>query len=326
MPPAGASAAVRVRDLARRFGDFVAVDRVSFEVARGEIFGFLGPNGAGKSTTIRMLCGLLEPSGGSGSVAGFDIYTGREAIKAHIGYMSQKFSLYEDITVEENLDFYGGIYRIPRARRRERKEWAIRMAGLGEHRGALAGTLAAGWKQRLALGCAVLHEPPVLFLDEPTSGVDPASRRRFWDLIHELAGSGVTVFVTTHYMDEAEYCDRVGLIFQGRLAALGSPAELKTGLMREQILEIACDRPQDALAEVEKLPGVREAALFGRGLHAVVGDAAALAPRVRALLDARGYRPSRVERITPTLEDVFVSLIEAHRGAAAGTAGAEGGR
>ena len=225
-----AAPAVAVRGLEKRFGDFTAVDRISFEVARGEVFGFLGPNGAGKSTTIRMLCGILSPSGGWGTVAGFDIRTEPERIKASIGYMSQRFSLYEDLTVEENIDFFSGIYRIPRDKKAERKEWAIRMAGLEAHRGARTAVLAGGWKQRLALGCAVLHEPPILFLDEPTSGVDPASRRRFWDLIYEMAAAGTTVFVTTHYMDEAEYCGRLGLIYRGELIALGSPAELKAGL------------------------------------------------------------------------------------------------
>jgi len=218
--------AVVVQDLERRFGDFVAVDRVSFGVAQGEIFGFLGPNGAGKSTTIRMLTGLLAPTGGTGRVAGFDLRE-PERIKGHIGYMSQKFSLYDDLTVEENIDFYGGIYRIPALRRRERKEWVIEMAGLRERRQARTSELAGGWKQRLALGCAILHEPPILFLDEPTSGVDPLSRRRFWDLIYDLAGTGVTVFVTTHYMDEAEYCDRVSIMVDGRIDALDSPKALK---------------------------------------------------------------------------------------------------
>ena len=224
--------AVVVRELSKRFGDFTAVDRISFEVARGEVFGFLGPNGAGKSTTIRMLCGILAPSGGSGTVAGFDVASEPEKIKASIGYMSQRFSLYEDLTVEENIDFFSGIYRIPRERKAARKEWAIRMAGLEGHRRSRTAVLSGGWKQRLALGCAVLHEPPVLFLDEPTSGVDPMSRRRFWDLIYEMASAGTTVFVTTHYMDEAEYCGRLGLIYRGGLIALGSPAELKDRLAR----------------------------------------------------------------------------------------------
>src|SRR5512143_62045 len=198
--------AVAIRDLEKRFGDFTAVNHVSFEVDRGEVFGFLGPNGAGKSTTIRMLCGILAPSGGSGTVAGFDIRTQPERIKANIGYMSQKFSLYQDLTVEENIDFYSGIYRIPAEQRAGRKQWVIDMAGLAEHRRRPTAILSGGWKQRLALGCAIVHQPPIVFLDEPTSGVDPISRRQFWDLIYDMAGRGVTVFVTTHYMDEAEYC------------------------------------------------------------------------------------------------------------------------
>jgi ABC-2 type transport system ATP-binding protein len=303
--------AVIVKDLERRFGSFVAVNRVSFEVAKGEIFGFLGPNGAGKSTTIRMLCGILAPSGGAGTVAGFNIRTEAEKIKAHIGYMSQKFSLYEDLTVEENIDFYSGIYRLPPEKKQERKEWVIEMAGLDEHRHSRTAILAGGWKQRLALGCAILHEPPIIFLDEPTSGVDPISRRRFWDLIYELAGRGVTVFVTTHYMDEAEYCDRIGLIYRGELIAIGSPEALKTELMPEEVLEVLCQRPQDAMGEIEKVPGVQEVALFGKGLHVVAEDGEATAAAVRSLLRERGYEIERVEKIVPSLEDVFVSLIEA---------------
>ena len=222
--------AVVVDNLEKHFGGFVAVDRVSFQVGKGEVFGFLGPNGAGKSTTIRMLCGILRPSGGSGTVAGFDIRTQPERIKAHIGYMSQKFSLYQDLTVEENIDFYSGIYCIPAEKKQERKEWVIEMAGLAGHRRSLTAVLSGGWKQRLALGCAILHEPPIIFLDEPTSGVDPISRRRFWDLIYELSERGVTIFVTTHYMDEAEYCDRLGLIYRGELIALDTPGGLKTAM------------------------------------------------------------------------------------------------
>ncbi len=303
--------AVVVSNLERRFGKFVAVNRVSFEVKRGEIFGFLGPNGAGKSTTIRMLCGILAPTGGSGAVAGFDIRTQAEEIKANIGYMSQKFSLYEDLTVEENIDFYSGIYRIPPEKKQARKEWVIAMAGLTEHRHSRTAILSGGWKQRLALGCAILHEPPIIFLDEPTSGVDPISRRQFWDLIYELSGHGVTVFVTTHYMDEAEYCDRIGLIYRGELIALGSPGELKTKLMQEEVLEVLSDRPQDAMDEITALPGVREAALFGRGLHVVAEDGESVATRIREHLGVKGFDVERVEQIVPSLEDVFVSLIEA---------------
>jgi ABC-2 type transport system ATP-binding protein len=303
--------AVILTDLSRRFGDFVAVNKVSLDVKKGEIFGFLGPNGAGKSTTIRMLCGILQPSGGSGTVAGFDIIAEPERIKENIGYMSQRFSLYEDLTVEENIDFYSGIYKIPQARKRERKEWVIDMAGLAAHRRSKTADLSGGWKQRLALGCAILHEPPIIFLDEPTSGVDPISRRNFWDLIYRLAGEGVTVFVTTHYMDEAEYCDRLGLIYRGELIALGTPEELKTERMTEEIVEVFCDRPQDAMGLIEEVPGVRHAALFGRGLHIVVKRADEAIPAITARLSAEGIRTAPPERIVPSLEDVFVSLIEA---------------
>src|SRR3989304_190347 len=228
--------AVDVEDLSRRFGDFVAVDNISLSVKKGEVFGFLGPNGAGKSTTIKMLCGLLLPSSGSGAVGGYDIITQSEDIKKTIGYMSQKFSLYDDLTVEENINFFSGIYTVPEEQKEARKQWALDMAGLKDKKRAITKTLPGGFKQRLAFGCAILHEPPILFLDEPTSGVDPISRRSFWDLIYDLSGKGVTVFVTTHYMDEAENCDRLGLICRGELAALGTPEELKTRLMKEWVV------------------------------------------------------------------------------------------
>ncbi|MFB3894369.1 MAG: ABC transporter ATP-binding protein [Phycisphaerae bacterium] len=321
--------AVSVTDLVKRFGHFTAVNRISFEVGRGEIFGFLGPNGAGKSTTIRMLCGILAPTAGGGTVAGLDIRTQAEEIKQNIGYMSQRFSLYEDLTVEENLDFYGGVYRIPEARKRERMEWAIRMAGLTEHRRSRTGMLSGGWKQRLALGCAILHDPPIVFLDEPTSGVDPLSRRAFWDLIYEMAGRGVTVFLTTHYMDEAEYCGRLGLIYRGELIALGSPEQLKTRLVHQSVLEVLCDRPSDAMAALEKLPAVKESALFGRSLHVVVeGDDAdrAAARAVESALREGGFAPRSVQKIVPSLEDVFVAMIEERdrAGAARGRVNREG--
>jgi len=301
---------VSVRDLTRRFGDFVAVRAVSFSVRSGEIFGFLGPNGAGKSTTIRMLCGLLAPTSGEGTVAGCDLRTEGEKIKQRIGYMSQRFSLYDDLTVEENIDFYGGIYRIPRDRKGARKDWVLGMAGLAGHRRARTAHLPAGYKQRLALGCALLHEPRVLFLDEPTSGVDPIRRREFWDLIHALAAEGVTVFVTTHYMDEAEYCDRLGLIYRGELAALGTPETLKTRLMKEAVLEVETARPQEAAERLGALPGVRSAALFGRTVHVVVADAERAVEEISRALEDRGTPAARVERIPPSLEDVFVSLVE----------------
>ncbi len=311
-PAPSAETVVEVHNLEKHFGTFKAVAGISFAVRRGEIFGFLGPNGAGKSTTIRMLCGLLAPTAGSGRVAGFDIVRETERIKTRIGYMSQKFSLYDELTVEENIDFYSGIYRLPKAQKAARKEWVLTMAGLRDHRRARTAVLSGGWKQRLALGCAVLHEPPILFLDEPTSGVDPNSRRQFWDLIYELSGHGVTVFVTTHYMEESEYCDRLGVIYRGELIASGSPRELKSRHMQEAVLEIECDRPYDAMEVIERLPEVKEAALFGKGLHAVArtADAGPATAAIRAALANAGFRSTRVEGITPTLEDVFVSLIE----------------
>ena len=296
--------------LERRFGDFVAVDHISFEVAPGEIFGLLGPNGSGKSTTIRILTGLLLPTGGRGWVAGHDIWTQGAAIKRVIGYMSQRFSLYEDLTVGQNLDFYGGIYGVPAALKAERRRWALDMAGLTGRERNLTRDLAAGWRQRLALASAVLHEPRILFLDEPTSGVDPISRRAFWDLIHAMARKGITVFVTTHYMDEAEYCDRLALLHQGRIAALGTPEELRRTRLDAQLLEVTVDRPVEALDCLGREPGVGEIALFGTTLHASVVDATAAAPRVRAALEGAGLRVERIEPIAPSLEDVFVSLIE----------------
>ena len=302
---------IETRNLVKRYGDKVAVNDVSFDVRAGEIFGFLGPNGAGKSTTIRMLCGILAPTSGTGNVGGFDVRTQPEQIKARIGYMSQKFSLYQDLTVEENIDFYSGIYMIPTEKKRQRKEWVIGMAGLAEHRNSRTAILSGGWKQRLALGCAILHEPPIIFLDEPTSGVDPISRRNFWDLIYHLAERGVTVFVTTHYMDEAEYCDRLGFIYRGELIAVGAPEELKTRFMAENVVEVLCDRPHEAMEHIEGLMGIRHAALFGKGLHVVAEQADRSIPLIADRLRERGFTVSRLEKIVPSLEDVFVSLIEA---------------
>jgi ABC-2 type transport system ATP-binding protein len=303
--------AVTTQNLTRRFGNFTAVDHISFEVPRGQIFGFLGPNGAGKSTTIRMLCGLLAPSEGEGTVSGFDIHRNSEQIKKHIGYMSQKFSLYEDLTVEENIDFYGGIYGLSGSRLAPRKQWAVEMSGLTEHRNSLTSLLSGGWKQRLALACAILHEPPIIFLDEPTSGVDPLSRRRFWDLIYDMADRGVTVFVSTHYMEEAEYCDRIALIYRGKMIALGTPQELKTGMMTDQILDIQCPRAHEVMDDLASLPEVREVALFGAGLHVVVADAEFAKRAIAAECHRRGLQLRQIEQITPSMEDVFVSLIEA---------------
>jgi ABC-2 type transport system ATP-binding protein len=306
--------AVEAVELTRRFGDFVAVDRVGFTVRPGEVFGFLGPNGAGKTTTIKMLNGLLAPSSGHGRVAGFEIGRERAAIKRSIGYMSQLFSLYADLTVEENIAFFSGLYGVPRARRAERRDWALAMAGLAGQRGRLTGELSLGWKQRLALGCAVLHEPPILFLDEPTSGVDPISRRRFWDLIYELAGGGTTVFVSTHYMEEAEYCHRLALMNRGRLIALDTPRGLRERA-GQPLLELTTPDPIAALAALDGSPGVVRAGLFGRALHVTVEDREAALAELPRRLAALGVGLAGLRPIEPSLEDVFIALVQAAGGA-----------
>jgi len=300
--------AVRVEGLTRRFGDFTAVDNISLAIGKGEIFGFLGPNGAGKSTTIKMLCGLLQPTGGKGFVGGNDIMRESEEIKKHIGYMSQKFSLYDDLTVEENINFFSGIYKVSREKKRGRMEWVLEMSGLKDRRNSVTKTLPGGFKQRLALGCAILHEPPILFLDEPTSGVDPISRRNFWDLIYEMARKSTTIFVTTHYMDEADYCDRLALIYRGRVIAEGTPGEMRQKYMKRDVLEIEVDRLVAALEAVYK-NGI-ETAIFGSLLHATVDNAEQDIPRIEALLKKEGIAVNRIEKIMPSLEDVFVALIE----------------
>jgi len=309
--------AVTMRDLVKRFGDFVAVDHVNLDVQRGEIFGFLGPNGAGKSTTIRMLCGLLQPTSGSATVGGRDVMTQSEAIKEHIGYMSQKFSLYDDLTVEENIDFFCGIYGVPKARREERKAYVLRMAGIEERRRSLTRLLSGGWKQRLALGCAILHEPPILFLDEPTSGVDPIARRTFWDLIYQLSAAGHTVFVSTHYMDEAEYCHRLALMYRGKVIALGTPAELKRSLASHFLLRLEVSAVLDSMNVLEKLPGVSDVAVFGGGLHVTVEDGEKAVSQIRTALEQAGVTVTVLEPIQPSMEDVFVAMIESEERKAA---------
>jgi ABC-2 type transport system ATP-binding protein len=305
------NAQIVVEDLVKRFGKFVAVDHVSFSVGRGEVMGFLGPNGAGKSTIIRILCGLLRASAGRALVAGIDVSRDPEGIRQRIGYMSQKFSLYRDLTVEENLRFFAGIYRVPSSELTERLRFTIEMAGLAGREQALVATLAGGWQQRLALGCAVLHRPPILFLDEPTSGVEPASRRRFWDLIHTLAADGVTVLVSTHYMDDVEFCHRAALINHGRLVASGSPDELKQTALGGDLLLVECDALGPALAALQQAPGVRDSSVFGSALHVLVQNAEQALRELPPYLEARGLRISRIMRISPSIEDVFVQLIGA---------------
>jgi ABC-2 type transport system ATP-binding protein len=301
-------ATVLVEDLVKRFGSFTAVDHVSFDARRGEVLGFLGPNGAGKSTIIRILCGLLQPTAGRAEVAGLDVTHEPEAVRARIGYMSQRFSLYDDLTAVENLRFFGGLYGVPAGELARRIAWATEMAGLAGRERELVRTLAGGWKQRLALGCAVLHRPPILFLDEPTSGVDPLSRRRFWELIHDMAADGVTVFVSTHYMDEAEYCNRLALIDRGRIVAAGTPGELKRGPLDGTLLLVECAPLDAALAALEHAPDVLAAAVFGDALHVMVPAAVAL-DEIPRRLAASGVRCTRVAPVRPSLEDVFVHLV-----------------
>jgi ABC-2 type transport system ATP-binding protein len=303
--------AISVENLTRTFGRFTAVNRVSFRVEPGRIFGFLGANGAGKSTTIRMLCGLLEPTSGAARVAGFDVVREPDRVKEHIGYMSQKFSLYPDLTVLENITFFGGVYGLPPRRIREQVPWVLEMAGLHGRENTLTRELAGGWKQRLALGCAILHAPRVLFLDEPTSGVDPVSRRNFWELINTLAARGTTVLVTTHYLDEAEYCNTLLLIHAGRLVAQGGPSELKAQHITHPILEVRCDQPIAAMELLQRAAWAMETSVFGQNLHVTVDTDRETGQRlVGEALAAHRIRLESAEPVVPTLEDVFIHLIE----------------
>ena len=299
---------IEAHDLTKRFGDFTAVDRISFDVKQGEIFGFLGANGAGKSTAIRMLCGLLEPTSGGALVGGFDISREPEKVKAAIGYMSQRFSLYEDLTIGENIDFYGRIYGMSWQAIEERKRWALEVTNLSGREKSITGTLSGGWKQRLALGCAVLHRPKIVFLDEPTSGVDPIMRRRFWELINKLSLEGVTILVTTHFLEEAEYCNDIIMINAGKIIATGSPGELKKNYLTTPILEVQCGEVIDAMALIEKEPWALETSVFGSYLHVSVPDEAEARTRIAAMLGAKGIHVNSIERITPSLEDVFIYL------------------
>jgi len=309
MTPEQQIRSVVVEGLSKKFGNFTAVDNVSFTVRKGEVFGFLGPNGAGKSTTIRMLCGLLEPSSGDASVEGVNVRSDPERVKSLIGYMSQRFSLYEDLTVRQNIRFYGGIYGLGEDRLEERSAWVIRMAGLEGKEDELTSSLSGGWKQRLALGCAILHEPPILFLDEPTGGVDPVSRRTFWELIYKLSASGTTVFVTTHYMDEAEHCNTIGFIYAGKLVATGTPTELKDLLAGTETYEIRCDRPLDAIDDLQDIDWVQETSIFGANLHVSTAVGEAMDEKITVFLETKQNPVSRIQRISPSLEDVFIHLI-----------------
>ena len=301
--------AVEATNLTKRFGEFTAVDGISLQVERGEIFAFLGPNGCGKTTTIRMLCGIITPTSGTGRVAGFDIVAESDRVKDNIGYMSQRFSLYEDLTVKENLEFYAGVYQVPEVERARRIAELIDNAGLRGREGELAGNLSGGWRQRLALGCSIVHRPPILFLDEPTAGVDPVSRRRFWDMIYDLSEQGVTVFVTTHYMDEAEHAHRVSLMMAGKIVACASPDALKAASRPGSLLEVKCEPLVTALEILSGVPGVKEVAVYGSLLHVVVEPSEDRPALIRRELEGRGIAVLGIEPIQPSLEDVFIGAV-----------------
>jgi ABC-2 type transport system ATP-binding protein len=304
------SLAIDVRGLTRRFGSFVAVNELSFSVSQGEIFGFLGANGAGKSTTIRMLCGLLRPSAGTALVGGIDVSRDPEGVKRRIGYMSQKFSLYEALTVDQNIRFFGGIYGLSGGRFEARRTFVLDMAGLAGRENTLTRDLPGGWRQRLALGCAILHEPPIVFLDEPTGGVDPLSRRRFWDLIGDLSQQGVTVLVTTHYLDEAEHCHRIAIIHAGQLAAMGTATELKQVFVSRPILELQASKPVDAMTLLDRHPAVEKTSLFGTAVHAVLRSREADPGTLAGELKAHGIDVHSIGVVTPSLEDVFLDVVD----------------
>jgi len=303
-------AAIIVEHLSRRFGHFTAVDDISFDVRRGEVFGFLGANGAGKSTTIRMLCGLLRPTSGRAAVDGIDVGRDPEGVKRRIGYMSQRFSLYELLSVDQNIRFYGGLYGLSGERLERRRAFALEMAGLAGREADLTRNLSGGWRQRLALGCALLHEPPIIFLDEPTGGVDPVSRREFWRLIDDLSAGGTTVLVTTHYLDEAERCDRVAIIDAGKLAALGTIAELKATFADRPILEVRSADPVAAMTTLDRLPFVEKTSLFGTAVHAVLRSRQSTPEQVRAALAEARIAVTSVEPVVASLEDVFLDVAD----------------
>ena len=301
---------IEVNNLTKKFGSFVSVDQINFKVNKGEIFGFLGANGAGKSTTIKMLCAILDPSEGDAIVGGYSIKNQPEMVKKNIGYMSQRFSLYNDLSVSENIEFFGGVYGIENEFLKEREKWVLEIAGLKGKEKVLTASLPGGIKQRLALGTALIHKPGIVFLDEPTSGVDPISRRAFWDLIISLSESGTTVFVTTHYLEEAEYCSNIILINSGRLIAEGNSKELKSKYLTNTILEIECTPVVDALSILEKAAFVDETTIFGNHIHIIVNDKYSEKNQIKSLLEGKNITVKSIENIIPSLEDVFIHLLE----------------
>jgi ABC-2 type transport system ATP-binding protein len=306
----GGDVAIGVEHLSKSFGGFTAVDDVCFDVRRGEVFGFLGANGAGKSTTIRMLCGLLTPTSGTARIDGVDVVRDPETVKRRIGYMSQRFSLYELLTVDENIRFYAGLYGLDDQAMARRREFILNMAGLVGKENVAGRALAGGWRQRLALGCALLHEPPIVFLDEPTGGVDPVSRREFWRLIDDLSSRGTTILVTTHYLDEAERCDRIAIIHAGRLAALGTTRALKRSFEGRPIVEIRTSRPVDAMRVLDATPEVEKTSLFGTAVHAVLAGDDVQPAAIGAVLAARGIPVLNLTPVAPSLEDVFLDVVD----------------
>jgi len=308
--------AIVVSELKKQFGDFTAVNGVDFRVKRGEIFGFLGPNGSGKTTTIRMLCGVIAPTSGGGTVMGYDVVNEPERVRENIGYMSQKFSLFQDLTVDENLRFYAGIYGLSDEKFAERRSYILKMADLEGRESELTGNLSVGWKQRLALGCATIHEPKLIFLDEPTSGVDPTARRQFWELLYDLAHEGVTLFVTTHYMDEATHCNRLAFIYRGNIIAEGTPQEVKAELTADTILQLSVDRGEEALAALEELNEVEEGYMQGSLVHVNLGRRPMASVDLRGYLEGRGFSVRAIEPVEPTLEDAFVHLVTQQGGRA----------
>jgi ABC-2 type transport system ATP-binding protein len=306
---------LEVLGLTKRFGSFTAVDHISFTVQPGEVIGYLGPNGSGKTTTIRMLCGLIVPTEGTAKIMGVDVVRDPEGIKPHIGYMSQKFSLYDDLTVLENLEFYAGVYEVPETQEKERIQEVLSMAGLETHTKQLTGDLSGGWRQRLALGCAMLHRPPLLFLDEPTSGVDPVARREFWDLIYQFASQGTTIFITTHYMDEAEHCNRVGFMYRSKLLAFDTPRALKTTYLHGAAWDLDVNPLLETVELLSTLDGIAQASLHGDRAHVIIDPDQWTPQRLKKELDQKGSTVQSIETVESSLEDVFTLL--AHRGKSA---------
>ena len=301
---------IQVNNLTKTFGTFTAVDNISFNVEKGEIFGFLGANGAGKTTTIRMLCGILAPTSGDALVGGYSIMKEASKVKTRIGYMSQRFSLYNDLTVEENINFFSGVYNLPEEKLRERKKWVLSIANLEGKEKLLTGTLPGGIKQRLALGTAVIHQPEIVFLDEPTSGVDPISRRNFWELINYLSDEGVTVLVTTHYLEEAEFCNNIIMMDQGKIIAEGNSKELKSLHIKNKMYEIEAEKPVEIMEQLKKADFVDEVSIFGNNLHLSVNEKLKDKAQIISFANEFGYKINTIDEITPTLEDVFIHLLE----------------